>query len=172
LQHKTTRMKKIAAFALVLGCLPLASHSQDHKIQSLFVYNFAKYIEWPADLQKGDFIVGVVGDDAAFNQFKATLDGRSKGNQKISVQNLSNGGNAKQCHIVFVTSAKMSQMEKVRQEVSGLPIVFITEKEGALKNGSTINMVQKNGKMGFEVADLQKIPQLKFSSEILRLAKS
>jgi YfiR/HmsC-like len=165
-------MNKPLKIALLLAMmLPVLVKAQDHKIQSLFVYNFAKYIEWPSDQQKGDFIVGVVGEEAALKQFKTTLDGRPKGNQKIFVQNASSV-NYKQCHIIFVTSDKIGQLDKVKQDIAGLPIVIVTEKEGALKNGSTINMVQKNGKMGFEIAELPKNSQLKFSSEILRLAKS
>lgn len=163
--------KSLKLTFLLAMVVPSLVKAQDHKIQSLFVYNFAKYIEWPANQQGGNFIVGVIGEEVSLKQFKTTLDGRPKGNQKIIVQRAL-PDNFKQCQIIFVTADKMSQLEKLTQEVAGLPIVIVTEKEGALKNGSTINMIQKNGKMGFEIADQPKNSQLKFSSEILRLAKS
>jgi hypothetical protein len=163
--------KSLKLTFLLAIAVPSLVKAQDHKIQSLFVYNFAKYIEWPANQQEGNFVVGVIGDEVSLKQFKTTLDGRPKGNQKIIVQKAL-PENFKQCQIIFITADKMSQLDKVKQEVAGLPIVIITEKEGALKNGSTINMIQKNGKMGFEIAHQLKNSQLKFSSEILRLAKS
>jgi YfiR/HmsC-like len=154
-----------------LICLVIGAKAQDRKISSLFVYNFVKYIEWPTDPQKNEFVVGVAGNEEALKQFKTTLDGRPKGSQKIVVRNLADV-TAQQCHLIFVTGDRMAQLEKIKQETSGLPIVIVTEKEGALKNGSTINMVQKNGKMGFEILEPPKSSKLKFSSEILRLAKS
>lgn len=150
----------------------LALHSQDHKFQSLFVYNFAKYIEWPSAKKQGDFVIGVIGGQAAVAQFKNTLEGKTKGTQKILVQQLTTASAYTNCHIIFVTAEQHSMIDKITEAVGQQPVLIITEKEGALKEGSSINMFIKNGKMAFEINEQIKKSSLKVSSEVMRLAHS
>lgn len=162
-------MKLLIVFILLYA--PLCATCQDHKIQSLFVYNFAKYIEWPENQQQGDFIIGVVATESVVNQFKSSLEGKLKRSQKIIVQNLLATNSYQQCSIIFIAEDKSDMIAKVKQEMSGSGVI-VTEKAGAIKSGSFINMVQSNGKMNFEISDQLKNKNLKVSSELLRLAKS
>jgi YfiR/HmsC-like len=150
----------------------LALRAQDHKFQSLFVYNFAKYIEWPTAKQQGDFIIGVIGGQAAVAQFKNTLEGKTKGTQKIVVQALTTASSYTNCHMIFVTADQHNAIGKITEAVGQQAILIVTEKEGALKEGSSINMFIKNGKMAFEINEQIKKSNLKVSSEVMRLAQS
>jgi hypothetical protein len=157
---------------LFLMSLPFLSSAQDYKIQSLFVYNFAKHIEWPADQQKGDFVVGVLGSSAAVDQFKASMSTKSKGTQKIVIQDLASNMAFDKCHIVFIASEQTGQLTKVKQSIGAANVLIVTEKDGSIKQGSSINMFLKNGKMAFEINQQIKSSSLKISAEILRLAQS
>lgn len=59
-------MKKV----LLVGALIFLStmaFSQEYKYHPIFIYNFSKYIEWPAE-EKDDFVITVVGNDMAFRE--------------------------------------------------------------------------------------------------------
>jgi hypothetical protein len=157
---------------ILLMLAALGLQAQDHKFQSLFVYNFAKYIEWPSSKQQGDFVIGIVGGSAAVTQFKNVLEGKTKGTQKIVVQAINSPGAYTTCHMIFVTAEHNNAISKITAAVGQEPILIVTEKEGALKDGSSINMVIKNGKMAFEINEQLKNSKLKVSSEVMRLAQS
>jgi YfiR/HmsC-like len=170
--YKSNLKLKDSLKILLLVSLPFLSSAQDYKIQSLFVYNFAKHIEWPADQQKGDFVVGVLGNSAAVDQFKASMGSKSKGVQKIIVQDLANGNAFDKCHIIFIASEQTGQLTKIKQAIGAANVLIVTEKDGSIKQGRSINMFLKNGKMAFEINQLIKSSSLKISAEILRLAQS
>jgi YfiR/HmsC-like len=157
---------------LLLLSLPLWSQAQDYKIQSLFVYNFAKHIEWPTDQQKGDFVIGVLGSSAAIDQFKTSMGTKLKGTQKIVVQDLASSGSFDKCHIIFIATEQTNQLAKIKQAIGNASVLIVTEKDGSIKQGSSINMFLKNGKMAFEINQQIKSSSLKVSAEILRLAQS
>jgi hypothetical protein len=170
--YKSNQKLKGLLKILLLVSLPFLSSAQDYKIQSLFVYNFAKHIEWPSDQQKGDFVVGVLGNPAAVDQFKASMGSKSKGVQKIIVQDLASGNAFDKCHIIFIASEQTGQLTKIKQAIGAANVLIVTEKDGSIKQGSSINMFLKNGKMAFEINQLIKSSSLKVSAEILRLAQS
>lgn len=57
------RMKRIFLLLGVVGlCLSSNAWAQKSKYQSIFIYNFIKYIKWPDSYNSGNFIIGVVGN--------------------------------------------------------------------------------------------------------------
>ena len=57
------RRMKIALIGLIIGLIITnAAYAQKTKYQSIFIYNFCKYIKWPDDFNKGKFFIGVLGE--------------------------------------------------------------------------------------------------------------
>jgi hypothetical protein len=164
-------LAKMVLLAGVLVGIPWRASAQDHKVESLFVYNFAKYIEWPTERKSGDFVIGVVGDEATVLEFRNTLEGKLKDAQKIVIKD-ANAGAYNSCHLVFVAPSKSAQLPRVRKDTTDPAVVIVTEKSGSLSEGSTINMVKENGKLQYEITDRLKDYSVKISSQLLRLAKS
>ena len=44
--------------------VPIASRAQLANHQALYLFNFTRYIEWPADMQEGNFTIGVLGSNS------------------------------------------------------------------------------------------------------------
>ncbi len=47
--------------ALVITRQGAFAQVSNHKIHSIFIYNFAKYTQWPTSVQSGDFVIEVLG---------------------------------------------------------------------------------------------------------------
>ena len=80
----------------------LNTYAQDAKYKALFIYNFTKHIEWPANAKTGDFVIGVVGNNDVFNNISAIATGKKSGSQNIVVKKFKSVEEVTDCHILFV----------------------------------------------------------------------
>lgn len=127
------------------------SYSQDAKFKALFMYNFTKYIEWPVEKQKGDFVIGVYGGSPITKELSIIAQKKKVGIQPIKVRQVNTYSEMKGCNILFVPANRSLKIEEIVSNCSGRGTVLITEKEGMAILYSGLNYVKVNGKQSFEV---------------------
>jgi hypothetical protein len=163
-------MKK-SIHILFLSLLVTSLQAQDYKYQSLFVYNFTKYIQWPANAQSGDFVIGVLGNSPMVGELEKVSANKMVGTQKIVVKKLSNVAEAETCQMVFIPLDSSPKFDAALEALKNKPILVITEKDGLGKRGSGINFVINDGKMRFELNQAAtQSAGLKVSSQLTSLA--
>jgi len=168
-------MKKV--FITLIGLLvltPLAyNQTSIPKAQSLFIYNFSRMIEWPANYRTGDFIIGILGTDEVTVELETYTKGKKVGAQNIQVLQYKTPAEIRQCHILFVPFGKTKQLGEIIAALNGKHILIITEKSGALNEGSAINFLLLDDKMKFEIKPENASKYgLKLSAKIQELANS
>jgi hypothetical protein len=119
--------------------------------QAIFIYNFTRLIEWPAEVKTGDFIIGIYGSGDLFDQLKTYTNGKVVGTQPIKVVKFNYVTEITKCHILFVTFSKTKDMPTIAGVVSSNKTLIIAEKKGALNEGAAINFVIVEDKLKFEV---------------------
>jgi hypothetical protein len=163
----------LTAFLLVLVLSPikLMAQAPEYKYQSLFMYNFTKYIQWPESAQSGDFIIGVLGNSYILAELEKVAGTKSVGNQKIIVRKVSSAAEGEKCHILFVPKSESKDFESLQNALKSKPVLVVTEKEGLCKKGSTINFIFLEGKMRFELnQNAASTAGLKISTQLVSLA--
>jgi hypothetical protein len=168
-------MKKV--FITLIGLLvltPLAyNQTSIPKAQSLFIYNFSRMIEWPANYRTGDFIIGILGTDEVTVELETYTKGKKVGAQNIQVLQYKTPAEIQQCHILFVPFGKTKQLGEIIAALNGKHTLIITEKSGALNEGSAINFLLLDDKMKFEIKPENASKYgLKLSAKIQELANS
>ena len=121
------------------------------KAQTLFIYNFSRLIEWPANYRTGPFVIGILGTCEVANELVAYTKGKKVGTQDISVMQYKTPQEISNCHILFVPFSRTKQITELLGVLSGKSTLIITEKNGALDEGSAINFVIVQDKMRFEL---------------------
>lgn len=127
------------------------SFSQDEKFKALFMYNFTKYIEWPAEKQTGAFIIGVYGSSPIQNELMLIAEKKKVGAQQIQVKQVNTIEEMSKCNFLYVPENKSSKAQEILSNCSGKGTVIITDKPGLAKTVSGINYIQINGKQSFEI---------------------
>jgi len=120
-------------------------------IKATFIYNFTKYIEWPAASKKGNFIIGVLGNTPLFSELINMKQTTTRGNQPFEISKFSSVGAITQCHMLFIAKVKSGEIANVIAKMKGKNTLIISEKDGLIQKGSGINFVVKNNKQGFEL---------------------
>jgi hypothetical protein len=119
--------------------------------QAIFMYNFTRLIEWPADCKSGDFVIGVYGSPDVYVQLNNYMTGKKVGSQPIKVFKFTYITDITKCHILFVSLNKTKDMSTLMGIVGNNKTLLITEKRGALSEGAAINFVVIDDKLKFEL---------------------
>jgi len=138
---------------LALAGTQLANaQTKDYKIQGLFIYSFAKGVEWPPEAIQGAYTVGVFSNAKAHEQLSALLKGRSLHNKSFEVKHFETVDDISDCHIFFYPISNKNNFKQVVEKIGKASTLIITEKDGLLKEGSIINLViTADGKMNYEL---------------------
>lgn len=166
---KTIKLLSIA-FALILGVSVLnnaQAQATMTKVESLYIYNFIKNIQWSNISDK--YIVGVYASNETFDGFNSILSVRKFNGKSIVLKKLDSPSQASECHIVFVGSTKGSMVKKIVAEADTKNTLIVSER-GQLNNGAGIAFVLANQKLQFKInQDACKAAGLQISASLLSL---
>lgn len=145
-------MKKILTFFVVIFILSNQSFAQTEKYKALFVYNFTKHIEWPANLKSGDFIIGVVGQKQLTDKLIEITNSKKVGSQNIVIQTFNSIDEVSNCHILILGSNNSTpkRVTAALTKASKNTLIVANGNNMAAK-GATINFTIQEGKLKFEL---------------------
>lgn len=124
---------------------------QQSQVQSAYMYHFTKYMEWPTSKQSGDFVIAVVGDTPITSHLKAMAAAKKAGLQTIVIKQFSSVSAVTDCHMIFISADKSSQITTAVGKGKQYNALVITEKTGYAKKGAGMNFVTVGGKARFEI---------------------
>lgn len=167
-------MKKLILILLIgftFHHLKAQTKISDYRFQSVFLYNFGKYIQWPAGNANGEFVIGVLGNDAEiYRNFQRMAGEKSLGARKITIKKVQHLKDVNDCQILFIASSHSDKAQPIIKKFADKNILIVTEKEGLAEKGSCINFVKINGKMLFEInKNATEKAGLKVPSNLLKL---
>ena len=143
--------KRFFTICLLVTAFVFTSKAQADKLQAFFIYNFTKYIEWPADYQSGNFEILVLGNSTIDIYLKEIALSKKVGNQTIEIKKISSAGEISKCHILFISKEKSGELQNVISKIGSNNTLIITEKDGLASAGAAINFVIISDKQKFEL---------------------
>ena len=168
-------------YSVLLGVLMIGSftgkvHGQvdtNAKIKSLFIYSFAKYVEWPVEMREGDFIIGVLGDyPTLYDELSIIAQTKTKRQQNFKIANYKDVNEVGKCHILYIDPGLSDQLYKVIQITSGQNTLIVGDGAGLAAQGAGISFYVAGNKQRMELnrSNLEKY-NLKISSQLVALAR-
>ena len=147
----------------------MAEELPEYRLKAAFLYNFALFTEWPAEVGT-TLNVCVYGKDP-FGEEVEPLQGKRVGARTIAVHRKSSIDGLKGCEVVFVAPTSVGSLPRVLESLRGSPVLTVADTPGAASQGVALNMNVAQNKVTFE-ANLQAArgARLTLSSKLLRLA--
>jgi hypothetical protein len=164
----------LALFSLC--SLPLAQDASpdlEHQVKAAFLYNFARFVEWPPDTPSGDasFTIGVLGTDPTSLALEETVQGKSVGGRTIQVRAVKSHEEAAQCHMLFVGSETPERLARLLKALRGTAVLTVGDSDTFAREGGIVNFVMQDHHVRFAVnTDAAERAGLKISSKLLQLA--
>lgn len=150
------------------------AESKEYLVKAAFLYNFAKFIEWPPQAFKDDltpFNLCICGKDMLDVALKSLKDKTVHG-RKVVIRKFSGIKDAKTCHILFISRSEQKNIEQILLKSKDFNILTIGETKNFVQHGGIINFFMEKNKIRFEInVDAAKQKGIQISSKLLRLAK-
>jgi hypothetical protein len=156
--------------ALTLA-LPLAAQGpSEYQVKAAFLYNFAKFVEWPADAPGQPFCIGILGADPFGPLIDETLNGKTLGGRGVVVRRFSRPEDALACQIVFV-AISAAPLKPLLKRFENRSVLTVGEAPAFCQSGGIIGLEVSDQRIRFAVnREAADRAQLKLSSKLLSLA--
>jgi hypothetical protein len=168
------RSTRMAAWCLSLALLAFAPAAvsddlPEYRLKAAFLYNFALFTEWPADLG-ATLNLCVYGRDPFGEEIDA-LQGKPVGARRIVVRRFTSIEGLSVCQVVFIVNPSGDGISRVLSALHGASVLTVADAPGAARQGVALNMNLVNNKITFE-ANLTAVraANLTLSSKLLSLA--
>ena len=156
--------------------LGLPGQINEYQVKAFFLYNFARYVEWPSQSFKAasdPIVICILGQNPFGSALEQAIAGKVVEGRPFVVRQISDvepGGN---CRILFVNSSERKRFRSMAGILKGIGVLTVGEVQGFTADGGVINFKLQDGKVRFEInADAAEREHLHISSKLLSLALS
>lgn len=153
---------------------PVRAHGsrREYAIKAGLVYNFLKFVDWPAQALPGNTLtLGVFGSNP-FGPSLSSLNGKTVKGKTIVVRVTNNLAEAEACHVLFIPADQAGRQTQILDAVRRSSVLTIGESRGFAREGGVINFIVKDDRVAFEVnPEAAERARLSISSQMLKHAK-
>jgi hypothetical protein len=146
----------------------------EYQVKALFLLNFSKYIDWPAEAfaqPDSPIIIGIIGQNNFGDDLVHAVAGKTVNDRKIVIRPLTSESDWAKCHILFISASEKRRVPDILVRLHGLPILTVGETDQFTQQGGVVNFTKRDGKVRLEI-DLHAAQQarLQISSRLLNVA--
>lgn len=159
---------------LLFGCLALwASVGQaqfsEGEVKAAFLYNFARFVEWPKSREPGrELVIGVLGTREVEGELRRIAADRTQ-DRRMRVRAIDNGASLDGVHILYLGSGEQAG-PGIIAEARKRHILVVSDAPDGLARGAAINFVTTD-RVRFEVSlKAAEDAGLRLSSRLLSVA--
>jgi hypothetical protein len=157
-------------FFLVLVSSGLAI-GQNYQTQTLYIYSFGKFIQWPEENRTGDFEITVLGESPIIVELQKMAEKKKLGDRAIKINKVGSIKELRKGHVLFIPAAQSALLGECLSKIGNQPILIVTEQTGLGTKGSDINFLTKEDRLVFELNQTALTKhKLKAANELTRLA--
>lgn len=158
-----------------VGFADEAAQPSEYQLKAAFIFNFAKFIEWPppaASNQESPFKIGVIGENPFGGELEKVIRGKIVSGRTFIVKQIKNLSEIKSCQILFISQSERKRVQEIIREAENGSVLTISEVDRFMQSGGIIHFIMEGNKVRFEINDAaaRKVG-LRISSKLLNLAR-
>jgi hypothetical protein len=174
--HQSAAVRATIAI-LLLTPIPAAGQDVTEPVlKAAFIYNFAKFTEWPVDVMPAGepLLFCVLGDAAIGEALVRAVKGRTLAGHIMEVSQWAPDGPPRRgCHILCLSGVTPSQAATLVAGLRDAPVLTISDVEGFTQLGGIAQFFFDHGQLRFNVhAESARRARLQISSRLLGLART
>ena len=160
-------------FVVLLLSAAVALRAQDvsleYQVKAAYLFNFVKFIEWPAGAASGPITICLAGRNPFGDLLAQTLRDETVGGRPLASRVIHTPEPG--CHVVFLPEgvAATPYLRAARDS----PTLTVGEASGFISQGGIVNFILEDGSVRFQISPrAAENAELRISSHLLRLARS
>lgn len=166
----------MALLFLLAGGMAMAAgdkaDSLELQVEVAFLFNFAKFVEWPGASAASDPVTFCVsGDPALFATLEDSLQGKKVNGHSAAAREIGESSDARRCQILFLGSDKKRTVEFL-DRLAGINVLTVGASDQFVRRGGMIRLIKDGNRFRFSVnVDAVNRTGLRLSSRLLQLAE-
>lgn len=153
-----------------------AQSATEYQVKAAFLFNFAKFVEWPADAfptADAPLQICVLGQDPFGRDFEQVIEDKTVNGHRLEVAHPDGVPQARACQILFIASSEKQKVKDILQNLAGVSVLTVGDTPGFAKMGGVINFVLDENRVRFEInVKAAERAHLKLSARLLTVAKA
>ena len=142
-------------------------------VKAAFLYNFAKFVEWPASaLPAGQPIaVGIFGNNEIADSLTRLAAGKPVGGHPIQIKRVATTDDPATFHVLFIDNSEQARANELVRRIGKASVLSVSDVPRFLDSGGVIQLRTEDNRLRFDV-DLQRAQdsRLVINSKLLALA--
>jgi len=175
----TSQRRRTVAVLMVclLFCCAAAQvqHADEDQVKAAYLYNFAKFVDWPATSFSGaddPMLVCSIGDERLAEILQQTVRGKQARGRPIEARQVSSEGQFKPCHILLIAFRDSEHISQILRSVQSANVLTVGQSDEFTRLGGMINLVRNDNSLELEInLKAAEAAGLKISSRLLAVSR-
>jgi hypothetical protein len=174
LRHASAACLLAAAIGLASPAPAAGQAATGADIKAAFLYNFAKFVEWPvatAGVDPGAFVIGVLGHDAIADSLTEFVKGKAHQGRRLVVRRLSARDDLTKVHILFIGASESASVPELLRRLGPAGVLTVSDADRFCALGGVIQFRTQADRVRFDVnVKTAESAGLVINSKLLALA--
>jgi hypothetical protein len=148
----------------------------ESQVKAMFVFNFLKFVEWPADTSVGakdPFVVIIIGEGATADATEHFLESKMIGERPLVVRRIRWDQSLAGARAAFVLERDEKKLQRVLDAAASAGVLTIGEGESFTSRGGVIGLLVEDRRVRFDVdTSAAQNAGLRISSKLLALTRA
>jgi hypothetical protein len=147
----------------------------EYQIKAGFLFNFTRFVEWPAKAFANDrspIVVCTTGDSEVTELLTEAAAGKVVDGRAVLIRHIKVTEDLRECNLLFVTGAEERRMVWILDRVKGTNVLTVGEFPGFAKAGGMINFFIQENKVKLEInLDAATHADMKISAKLIAVSR-
>jgi len=172
----TSLLNLVLIWLALVGGEGLAQQTapSEYQIKAAFIFNFAKFVDWPPSAfsnLNSPIVIGILGDNPFHDDLARTIHNKTIEDRPLVIEELRVPSEATNCHILFISSSEKDRLPEILKSLKDTSVLTVGEMDHFTESGGMINLVIRDQKIRFQINNGEATKaRLKISSKLMNLA--
>ncbi len=174
-----THLRVCLTAATLIFLIPLTLNAQnssadEYQLKAAFVYNFTRFVEWPASGSNRPgvpFVISVLNEDRLADKIHELVKGEQIGSRPIVVRRLNKKSEIGNCNILYVSGKDASELKDQLSNISRRGVLTVSDAPNFARWGGIIRFFKDENKLRMQInIDEARSSRFGISSKLLSLS--
>lgn len=175
--EKRSGLLSLLILSVLIAATPntFSQSVSEYAVKAAFVYNFAKFVSWPAGAFKdknSPMDICILGENPFGNSLNHIVEGKTFNGRAFAVKYIRRADQSAPCQIVFISRSERMHLDGILAGLGKSSVLTVGDTDGFARQGVMINMYLDENKVRFEInPGAAAKAGISISSKLLSLAK-
>ena len=165
----------LLTFCFEFTAQTLAQSVEESRVKAAYLYNFAKFVEWPAGVFRNPddpAVICVVGDERTSDVLEPAVVGKRANGRPVEARRPHSSAEFKSCQVLFIGFSDEDRIAQSLGEVQRSSVLTVGQSPHFIALGGMINLAFKDTTIELEIdPEPSTAVGLKISSRLLVVAQ-